>query len=270
LGLAAITYDNQKTLKEFSQRFEIGYPLMADPGSIVIRRFRMLDPDNTGNNIPPYGMKDAPYPGYFVVDPKGVVRERFVEAVFSDRFTANNVIGRMFPELMETASGPKPAPHMNLFLGQSDQRAAPGSRVTLIIDGVLPSGMHVYAPSVKGYKPIELVLKTSSEFSARPAEYPRAEIMHLNVIREDVPVYKGRFRISQDIVFASYTTDMDFELSLGIGRSSSRQIPVSGVLRYQACDDKICYPPTEVPVSWNVEVHQVDRQRASPENQRHE
>ena len=31
-------------------------------------------------------------------------------------------------------------------------------------------------------------------------------------------------------------------------------ITVPGRLRYQACDDKLCYPPVTAPVQWAVNV----------------
>jgi hypothetical protein len=40
------------------------------------------------------------------------------------------------------------------------------------------------------------------------------------------------------------------------------------VLRYQACDDKVCYPPDTVPVHWTLQVEGHDRERAPAELQR--
>jgi hypothetical protein len=34
-------------------------------------------------------------------------------------------------------------------------------------------------------------------------------------------------------------------------RSGSTQV-IKGTLRYQACDDTICYMPKNVPVSWSI------------------
>ena len=63
--------------------------MLADPGSILIRKFRMVDPDNTENNVPAYGARNTAYPGYFVVNPAGVVTERFVDGRYDDRRTGN-------------------------------------------------------------------------------------------------------------------------------------------------------------------------------------
>ena len=32
------------------------------------------------------------------------------------------------------------------------------------------------------------------------------------------------------------------------------EVTIAGVLEYQACDDKLCYPPTKVPVRFTVPV----------------
>jgi hypothetical protein len=31
-------------------------------------------------------------------------------------------------------------------------------------------------------------------------------------------------------------------------------VVVAGVVSYQACDDKVCYPPESAPVAWTVMV----------------
>ena len=45
-------------------------------------------------------------------------------------------------------------------------------------------------------------------------------------------------------------------------------LTLSGNLRYQACDSKICYPPATVPVSWQLTVVPLNTERA-PEEIRH-
>jgi hypothetical protein len=51
----------------------------------------------------------------------------------------------------------------------------------------------------------------------------------------------------------------DFIKSVG---PSGKTVTVSGQLNYQACDKTICYPPTSVPVSWQLEILPLDRQRS--------
>jgi hypothetical protein len=43
---------------------------------------------------------------------------------------------------------------------------------------------------------------------------------------------------------------------------------VEGTLRYQACDDRVCYVPQELPVKWTFQLEGHDRERAPAELQR--
>jgi len=75
-------------------------------------------------------------------------------------------------------------------------------------------------------------------------------------------VFEGKFRITQDLKVSSVA---DFSSSL---LPDGRTFTISGKLEYQACDSKICYIPTSVPIRWQVQVLPLDRQRA-PEDIRH-
>ena len=33
---------------------------------------------------------------------------------------------------------------------------------------------------------------------------------------------------------------------------SDQHLTIKGTLRYQACDDKVCFRPTSVPVEWSL------------------
>jgi len=48
LGLAAISYDSEAILRDFSERRKIQYPLLADPNSDIIRSYGVLSTEATG------------------------------------------------------------------------------------------------------------------------------------------------------------------------------------------------------------------------------
>jgi hypothetical protein len=144
-----------------------------------------------------------------------------------------------------------PAPHLQLKLTQSDDVVAPGNRVTLVVELALPPDLHVYAPGVQGYKPIVLEMSPNPKAILRPASYPKSRLLLLPAIGENVPVFEGKFRIAQDVILAS---DKDFSQKAAAGPADGTPLALSGNLRYQACDSKICYPPASVPVSWQVTV----------------
>jgi hypothetical protein len=265
LGIAAMTYDNVETLRDFANRMKITFPLLSDSESATIRAFRMLDPDNTEGNVPKYGAKNVAYPGWFVIDPKGVIRDRFIDGNWNDRFSANSVVARLFPELMEIRGERREAPHLTAEALQSDRVASPGSRLTLAVEVTLPKGVHVYAPGAAGYKSVELELTPGIEFTTRPVAYPPSKVMHLEAINERVPVFENRFRVTQDVVISDRSA---FQRTLPADREQSKTIMIQGVFRYQACDDRTCFRPAELPLAWKIEVHRNDSKRPAKENQK--
>jgi cytochrome c biogenesis DsbD-like protein len=149
-----------------------------------------------------------------------------------------------------------------LVFSSPSSRVIPGSRVSLFVDVGLPPDTHVYAPGVTGYKPIALIVQPSGEIEVAAAGYPEAKTLCLDAINEKVAVFEGKFRIVQDV---KITVSEALVESLG---ATGRTVRVAAELRYQACDQTICYRPTSVPVSWQLQVLPLDTQR-SPESIRH-
>ena len=256
IGLAAISYDSEAILQDFAKRKHIEYSLLADPDSHVIKRFHVLNAKADGMT------RGMAFPGYVFVDRNGVIREKFFESEYAYRFTANNVVANLFPELTEEAGKKIEAAHLGLALTQSDQTVIAGSRVSLFVEVTLPPDTHVYAPGAQGYKPVALVLQPSPDVQLEPPRYPSPKILYLDAIKEKVPVFERRFRIAEDVKIAA--TEALFK-SLG---SSGKTISVAGEFHYQACDQKMCYLPTSVPVSWQLHVVPLDVER-SPAAIRH-
>ncbi|MGB2662778.1 MAG: redoxin domain-containing protein, partial [Candidatus Acidiferrum sp.] len=50
IKLAAISYDSQAILNDFSVRHKIDFPLLADPDSKIIGSFNVLNAEATGKN----------------------------------------------------------------------------------------------------------------------------------------------------------------------------------------------------------------------------
>lgn len=77
--------------------------------------------------------------------------------------------------------------------------------------------------------------------------------MYLKVIKERVPIYEHKVRISRDVT-----------ISPGY---RPRNLVISGTFDYQACDEKICHLPVKVPLNFDLEMQEHDNQRA-PESTR--
>ena len=250
MKFAAISYDSVEILKFFADRHKIEYPMLADTDSKIIQSYGVLNAEATGMQ------KGFARPGYFFIDPSGVIREKFFEPKYRERLTGNNAIAKLFPELGQEVTGTVDAPHLQLNLEQSDRTGVPGTRITLAAEVRLPADVHVYAPGTQGYKPIKLVIDPLPEMEFKPAIYPGSKILFLPAINERVPVFEGTFRISQDVRVSSSS---EFWGSLG---TDGKIFTIAGKLEYQACDQTKCYFPTSVPVTWQLQVFPLDRTRA--------
>ena len=75
LGLAAISYDSVAVLKAFADREHIGFELLSDPDSAVIRGYGILN-ESVEKSSPFFGI---PHPGTYVLNERGVVIAKYFE-----------------------------------------------------------------------------------------------------------------------------------------------------------------------------------------------
>lgn len=115
----------------------------------------------------------------------------------------------------------------------------------------------MYAPGVTGYKPIALSVEGQPGLMLRAAQYPRSEDYHFKPLNEHVQVYQQPFRIVQDALI-----DPSPQGQTALNGVSA--LTIKGVLTYQACNDKVCFTPQTVPLTWTVNLRQLDRERAKP------
>ena len=256
--MASISYDTVAVLKSFADRAGIHFPMLADPDSKIIRAFGILNEAVPKDNFV-YGV---PHPGTYIVDENGVVRARYFEENFRDRFTAANILWRQFG----AGAGPKQAtaetPHLRLTVIASDAEARPGTRLALALEIELKPGMHVYAPGIEGgYIPVAWSMAETKGWRAHNVAWPPSHKLRLEAIHETVPVYEGKFRLTRDLTIGQ-------EKDLAPLLDAGRKMTVDGTFRYQACDAKECFPPQKIPLRWSFHVNRLDAQRAPAELRR--
>jgi hypothetical protein len=155
-------------------------------------------------------------------------------------------------------SAPSAAPeietaHLIATLSVSGKPAAPGSRVSLFIDVSPKAKMHVYAPAQKDYMAVTLILQPNRAYRALPPVFPKPEKYFFAPLKETQLVYSKPFRIVQDVTLASASVLKE------ASQAGAATVVIAGTLRYQACDDAICYLPKDVPVSWTVKLKNSQR-----------
>ena len=198
LGVAAISYDSIGALKNFSDRQHITYPLLSDPESKIIRAFDILNEKITTGAFG-YGI---PYPGIYILDPQGTVVAKYFEDDYKERVATADILARHFAAPLNVSREAAQTNHLRITAAASNGIARPGLRVALDLEIELKPGMHVYAPGVEGYIPIDWRLNEGGPAAKRhPFEYPASEMLRLEAIGETVPVYRGHIRIRREITF---------------------------------------------------------------------
>jgi DsbC/DsbD-like thiol-disulfide interchange protein len=151
--------------------------------------------------------------------------------------TVTALLAAMLVASPQTKVITKQTKQLQVSSSASSETVVPGQHVTLTLDIELKPKMHVYAPGVEHYIPIDWQITDSDAAKSEGVKWPKAETLYLEAIDEKVPVYTGSFHLVRNIVFSP-------------SAKQTGEITVHGVLKYQACDDKMCFIPASVPLDW--------------------
>ncbi|HMD32088.1 MAG TPA: protein-disulfide reductase DsbD domain-containing protein [Candidatus Acidoferrales bacterium] len=103
-------------------------------------------------------------------------------------------------------------------------------------------GYHVQANKVlQDYLiPLTLTPEVPAGFRVVSTGYPKANVVKFGFAKQPMAVYEGRFVVR-----------IKLEAAAGVPTGSTT-IPIT--LRFQACNDQLCLPPTKLPLSAEFEV----------------
>ena len=278
LGVAAISYDSEEVLADFSQRRGITIPLLSADDSEVITEFGILntvaaeglgpnrdDPEvvaDVAKYVSVFGASEmtvgTPFPGTFMVDSRGRVTSRFFEEFYRERNTAANVMLKLGTGLSPIAAVEGVTEHLKFRAYPSNSSITVGTRFSIAVEVDPNPKIHVYAPGAEelGYKVIALNLNPVPHIRFEPVEFPESEIYYFEPLDERVPVYQRPFTLLQEVVVAG-TPETEEALA------QLDALTLSGTLDYQACDDRLCFTPVSVPLSFTLDLDLLDRQRVN-------
>ena len=147
------------------------------------------------------------------------------------------IIATLLAQLITPA--PKPG-HATITPSPAAVDGKAGAKVSLFVDVQPKPGVHVYAPGAgEFYIPITVKLNPQAQVKTGKLVYPKSETMMF--ADEKVAVFAKPFQLAQEVT-------LDKSLKPGA------TVTVGGTVNYQACDDKVCFPPESAPVSWTLTV----------------
>ncbi|MBI4266275.1 MAG: hypothetical protein HY657_18025 [Acidobacteria bacterium] len=145
--------------------------------------------------------------------------------------------------------------HLRVTTYVTEEVAAPGSLFSVVLDISPRERMHVYAPGAEGYKIITLTLEPNPLVVPRRLQYPPSETYFFEPLNERVPVFQKPFTLTQAM---AVSTAPEHRAAL----AKAESVTIKGTLDYQACDDRICFVPQSVPVSYTVKLRPVEPERS--------
>ena len=274
LGLATISYDSREVLTAFAKQHGITYPMLSDPGSATIKRYGILNtvvaeafgPNKDDPAVkadvqryisvvnPSPNMQGIAFPGTFILERDGRVKSRFFEDFYIERNTVSGVMKRLGVGGDAVAATKISTEHLDLTAYPSDAAIAPGNRFSVVLEITPKRGMHVYAPGASSYRVVSVKIAGQPSLRALSLNYPTSEIYHFKPLDERVPVYQKPFTLVQELI-------LEGDPKAQAAYRGQQTLTITGTLEYQACDDKICYNPVSLPLSWTVNLRPLVFQR---------
>jgi DsbC/DsbD-like thiol-disulfide interchange protein len=147
----------------------------------------------------------------------------------------------LFIAFLYFGSAPADAQVVTVRIALANRTVTPGSTVQGTVSMSIPSGLHVNSsrPASEYAIPTEVRVKGTGLKTGR-VTYPRGRNRKFQFSENMINVYEGR------VVFPfTVTVPAKFR---------GKSIQVNATVRYQACTDEVCYPPSSRNVTTTAKV----------------
>lgn len=228
--IAAVSYDAPEILAAFAQQYAIGFPLLSDRGSEIIRRFGIFN-FNMAPDLRAYGV---PHPVEYLVGRDGTVVDKYFVPNYQHRVTGSAVALRQFRTVdREAPVVTLESGALAVRIGFPSAKAFAGQEVAFFADFSLRPGWHIYgAPLPEGYTTASITFD-SPNVASQKLGLPAAEMLHIPILREMLPVYTGSFPCLGTLLLKHPLPD--------------GKLVLPGRLGFQMCSDSVCEPPQVLP-----------------------
>ncbi len=241
-------------LREFSQTQDIPFRLLSDVDSEVIRRYGILNDEISRDDLPLYGI---PYPGVYVTDEDGVVVAKFFHDTYKKRDSPETLLDAALGRVVVSEDAPRAdggddEVRISAFVQGGKGTIRQGIIRRLVVRCELDPGMHIYGePVPEGMVPTSLTLSGPDGLEFGEPELPPTETLHLESMGIELPVWSG----TVDLVVPFYPTGVLASETRPLDQDS---VEIEVTVRYQACNDDVCYPPTSETLTLKLALDVID------------
>lgn len=239
IKLYAVSYDDQKTLKEFADAQSIPYPLLSDVDSEVIENYGVLNTEVSKDDAFLYGI---PFPGAYIADENGVVVAKFFHDTYKKRDSAETFLDAALGKIHQqpnapSAVGGQPEVKITAFVHGGNGSIRQGIIRKLVVRFDLADGLHIYSkPVPDGMVATDIKVSGPKGFIRQEVIWPKPHLLHTEFTDVDLLVWSGAtdivipFYANGDLVSETRPLDID-------------EINIDLSIRYQACTSTECLLP---------------------------
>jgi hypothetical protein len=202
-------------------------------------------------------LEGIPYPGVYVTDEAGVVVAKFFHDTYKKRDSPELLIDAALGRVVladdtPSASGGDDEVRISASIHGGKGTIRQGILRQLVVRCELREGMHIYGePVPEGMIPTTLTVSGPPGLVIEAPIFPPTEILRLEGMDVELPVWSGTVDIIVPFYavgeLASETRPLDMD---------SAEIEVG--IRYQACDDAVCFPPKTETLALRLELDVID------------
>lgn len=228
--IAAISYDSQEVLAAFAQQYSIGYPLLSDRASEVIRSFGIFN-ENMAPQLKAYGV---PHPVEYLVGTDGIVVKKFFVPNYMHRVSGSAVALSEFSTVADDShTVTVKTGALTATIGFASMRAFAGQEIGYFATLAVASGWHIYGAPLPSEYRATAVSFDDTLVANQSFRLPEPRLLLDPVLGETLPVYSGEVK-------GVGTLLLKHPLPEGINR-------LSGHIDIQTCSETICEPPLRLP-----------------------
>ena len=211
-------------LRRFADAYHVGYPMLSDKGSVVIRKFGILN-----TNVPPdvtrfYGI---PFPGQYLIAPDGVVKDKIFLDDYQGRPTASQILLKDYG--VGGNSVTLKAEDITAKVTLSDSQSVSGHELGVEVAFELGPGWHIYGeplpPEYKGTK----VTFADNLVARQSLKFPEPVPVRFEALGQTLPVYKGSLKAIGSVQLKQRLEPGDHNLR--------------GIIEFQECSETTCKIP---------------------------
>jgi hypothetical protein len=227
---------------------------LSDIDSEVIRRYGILNDEVGRDDV---FLEGIPFPGVYVTDEAGVVVAKFFHDTYKKRDSPEALIDAALGRVVladdaPSASGGDEEVHISASVHGGKGTIRQGIVRKLVVRCELGEGMHIYGePVPEGMIPTTVTVSAPPGLVVGDPVYPATETLRLESVDMELPVWSG----TVDIVVPFYAVG---ELASETRPLDRDRVEIEVGVRYQACDDAVCFPPKTEKLVLQLDLDVVD------------